>query len=92
MSTEFAEHANTTLAIAEDDQVLAEQTGFHRGAVGRYFLRQASRDPMAPHELAHRGIAFDAAQQIIFFRRHGFSSFWPQGGFRKAEPVCILDI
>ena len=33
--------------------------------------RQARRDPVAAHDLPHRRVALDAAEQIVFFRRHG---------------------
>ena len=36
-----------------------------------HFLRQAGRNPMAAHDLAHRGVALDTTQQIVFFRCHG---------------------
>jgi hypothetical protein len=69
--TIFVEHAEAAVAVAEHDQVLAEQSYAHRGSVRLdHFLGQAGRYPMPPHELAHRRIAFDTAQEIVFFRRH----------------------
>jgi hypothetical protein len=37
---------------------------------------------VAAHDLTHRRIAFDAAQQVVFFGRHGSSReafFWYEG-------------
>ena len=67
----FVEHAEAALAVAEHDEILAEQPHLDRRAVGlRHFLRQAGRNPVAAHDLAHRRVAFDAAQQIVFFGGH----------------------
>ena len=39
----------------------------HRRAVGfGHLLDEARGNPVAPHDLAHRAIALDAAQQVIF--------------------------
>ena len=71
MRAVFVEHADAALAVAEHDEILAEQAHLDRRAVGLgHFLRQAGRDPVAAHDLAHRRVAFDAAQQVVFLRRH----------------------
>jgi hypothetical protein len=31
---------------------------------------------VAAHDLPHRGAAFDAAQEVVFFGRHRVSSIW----------------
>ena len=71
MGAIFIEDADAALAVAENDEVLAEQPHLDRRAVGLGdFLGQARRDPVAAHDLAHRRIAFDAAQQFVFFGGH----------------------
>ena len=70
MRTVFADHPQPTVAVAERDQVFAEQADAHRIAIAfRDFLGQARRQPVAAHDLSHRGIAFHPAQQVIVFRR-----------------------
>ncbi len=59
-------HAEPALAVAEGDQIFAEQPNAHRRAVRlRDFLRHARGKPMLTHQRAHRRIAFDAAQQVV---------------------------
>jgi hypothetical protein len=43
---------------------------------------------MAPHQLAHRRIAFDAAQQIVFFRRH-HREFLQRPGARLSGSIIL---
>jgi hypothetical protein len=67
----LVEHADAPLAVAEHHEILAEQAHLDRCAIRfGHFLGQARRDPVAAHDLAHRRVAFDAAQQIVFLRRH----------------------
>ena len=67
----FVEHAEAALAVAEHHEILAEQAHLDRRAVGLgHLLGQAGRDPVAAHDLAHRRVALDAAQQIVFLRGH----------------------
>ena len=71
MRAVFVEHAEPALGVAEHHEALAEQLDAHRRAVGFGDLfGEAGRDPVAAHDLAHRRVAFDAAQQIVFFRGH----------------------
>ena len=71
MRAVFVEHAEPALRVAEHHEALAEQLDAHRRAVGLGDLfGQARRDPVAAHDLAHRRVALDAAQQIVFFRGH----------------------
>ena len=66
MQAVFVEHAEPALGVAEDDEVFAQQPGAHRRAVGLgHLLRQAGRQPVPAHELAHRRAAFDAAEKIV---------------------------
>ena len=75
MRAVFVEHAEPALGVAEHHEVLAEQAHAQRRAVGRGdFLREARRDPVAAHDLPHRRVAFDAAEEIVFFGRHGVVS------------------
>jgi hypothetical protein len=68
----FVEDAEPAFRVAEHHEVLAEQAHAQRRAVGfGDFLGQARRDPVAAHDLAHRGIAHHTAQEIVFFRSHG---------------------
>ena len=74
MRAVFVKHAEPAFGIAENHEVLAEQLYAQRLAVWlRNFLRKASCDPVTAHDLPHRRMALDAAQQIVFFRRHGSS-------------------
>ena len=67
----FVEHADAAFGVAENDEVLAEQTDLDRRAVRmRHFLGQAGGDPVPAHDLAHRRVALDAAQQVVFLWRH----------------------
>src|SRR4029077_18544359 len=67
----FVEHADASFRVAEHDEILAEQPyALGRTVRLRDFLRQAGRDPVAAHDLAHRGIALDPAEQIVFFWSH----------------------
>ena len=72
----FVEHADAALAVAKHHEILAQEAHLDRRAVGLGdLLRQAGRDPVAPHDLAHRRIAFDAAQQVVFLGgQHGGAS------------------
>jgi len=65
----FAHHAEPAVAVAESYEILAEQTYAHRCSVAfRNFLRQAGRQPVPPHDLSHRRVAFDATEQVVVFR------------------------
>ncbi len=64
----FGEHAEPSLGIAEDDEVFAQHARADGRTIGRGDLfRQAGRQPMAAHDLAHRRSAFDAGEQIVVF-------------------------
>src|SRR5580700_9867361 len=55
MWTIFAEELDPAVAVTERDEVLAQQPDAHRRAIGLGDLaHQESRDPIAPHRLAHR--------------------------------------
>src|SRR6185295_15460525 len=71
VGAELAQHAHAPVAVAEDDQVLSQQPRAHRGAVTlRDFLRHARGQPVPSHELAHRAVALDPAQQLVLVRAH----------------------
>ena len=76
MRAKLIENADATFRVAEDNEIFAKQANFQRIAIGLgHFFNQAGRQPMAAHDLAHRRIALDTAQEIIFlFREHGGSS------------------
>ncbi len=76
MRAQFVEHADAALAVAKDDEVLAEQAHPHRRAIGfGDFLGQAGRDPVAAHDLPHRRRSFDAAQQVVFLGCHAIAPY-----------------
>ena len=62
MRAQFVEHAEPALAVAEHDQVLAEQAHPQRRAIGfGHLLGEAGGDPVPAHDLAHRRRPFDTA-------------------------------
>jgi hypothetical protein len=68
MRTVVVEDAETAFTVSKHHEILAEQTDAERCAAGfSHVLGQAGRHPMAPHDLTHGGIAFDAAEQFVFF-------------------------
>ncbi len=67
----LVEDADTAFAVAEHHKILAQQAHLHRRAVRlSRFLGQAGCNPVAAHDPAHRGVARDAAQQVVFLWRH----------------------
>ena len=82
MRTIFVQNPEPTLAVAEHDQILAQQSHFQWRAVRLgHFLDQAGRHPVAAHDLTHRRIALDAAQQVIFLCSH----------HRPASQACLRE-
>ena len=75
----FVEHAEPAVAVAEHDQILTQQPHFLRRAIRfRDFFAHAGGDPVAPHQSAHGGIAFDATQNFVFLAgEHGVLSEMP---------------
>ncbi|MCR5872716.1 hypothetical protein LRS10_00020 [Phenylobacterium sp. J426] len=69
--TAFVEDADHALGVAEGDQVDAEQAALHRRAVGDQLFRHADGQPVLAHDPAHRGVAFDAAEEVVVGRSHG---------------------
>jgi hypothetical protein len=66
--TVFAQQTDLTLGITEGDQVFAQKSHAHgRTVPRRNFFRQKCRNPIAPHQLSHRGARADARQNFIFF-------------------------
>ena len=74
----LAQYAEPAVGVAEHHQVLAQQPDLDRLAVGlRDLFGHAGGNPMPPHQLAHRGVALDAAQQVVVLGRdHRVSSGW----------------
>jgi hypothetical protein len=63
----LVEDAEAARRIAEDDEVLTEQARVHRRAVALLDLfGEAHGHPMAPEDPSHRGVALDAAEQVVF--------------------------
>ena len=75
--TILVQHADAAVAVAKHHQVLAQDARLDRRAVRfRHLLAQRHRDPVPAHQLAHRGRAFDPAQQVVFvFGQHGVLTF-----------------
>ena len=71
MHAAFVQHAQPPLGVAEDDEVDAQQAGADGRAVGLGDLfGEAGRQPVLAHDLAHRRLAFDAAEQFVVFPGH----------------------
>ena len=70
----FVQHADAALGVAKHHHILAQQAGAARRAVALGdFLAHAHGHPVAAHHFAHRGIAFDAAEEVSLLRSHGLS-------------------
>ena len=71
-----ADHAQPPIAGAKCDQVLTEQP-HHDGCAVAFgdFLGEAGGQPVAAHDLPHRGIVFHATQEVVLFgcEHHGSS-------------------
>ena len=62
-------HTDTAQGVSEHHQIFAQNSGLDGRAIGlRNFFHQADGQPLTAHELTHRRIALDAAQQFIVFR------------------------
>src|SRR5487761_2029198 len=65
--TRFTEKAELSVAVAERNELLAEELNPHRRAVGPGNLfRQKRGYPVPPHQVAHRSFTIDTAQQFVF--------------------------
>ena len=75
MRAELAEHADAPVRVAESDKILAEETHANRRSVALdELLGEQRRHPVAPHQRAHRRIALNAAEQLVFLTgQHGRS-------------------
>jgi hypothetical protein len=73
--TGFAEQTELAATVTERDELFAEQLHAHRRAIGLcHLFRQQRRHPVASHQPAHRRIALDPAQKLVFrLRQHGRS-------------------
>ena len=78
MGAELVDERRTALAVAEGQQLLAEDPDAHLGAVGPgNFPRRQDRDPVPAHELAHRGVRADPHQHLSHFLVHLSSPLAP---------------
>src|SRR5947209_5045430 len=69
MRAEFVDQTDPAVAVAERDEILAEQFDADRRTVRLGDLRrQAGGDPISPHRLAHRRPSADAGDQFVFLR------------------------
>ena len=67
MGTIFVDEPDPAGAVAERDEILAQQPDAHRRAIGLGDLaRQQGRNPIPPHRLAHRRPGSDPGQQLVF--------------------------
>src|SRR4029453_12821764 len=88
VQTALAENAQASLGVAEDDEVFAQHARPDGCAAGLgHFLGQAGRQPMAPHDLAHRPVAFDAGEEIVVFPADHFV-LAQQPGYSLASPLA----
>src|SRR6185312_10211779 len=73
---EFVEQTDAALAVAEGDEVFAEQPHPYRCAIGLGNLAgQQRRHPIAPHRLAHRRARTDPGDQFVVLAwQHGLAS------------------
>src|SRR5258708_4202350 len=73
MGAELVHDADAALRIAKRDQPLAEQLYAHRRTVGLGdFPRQQRRNPITPHQRAHRRAGAGEREEIVLLAgRHG---------------------
>ena len=68
--TVFIHHTHPAFRVPEDHQVFAQNSGLDGRAIGlRHFFHQTNGNPLTAHELPHGRLAFNAAQQVVFFGR-----------------------
>ena len=68
MRTMPVQNPQPTVAVPKGDIFPTQDAQPHRRAIWLCnFFRHANRNPMAAHQLSHRGVIFDPTQQIIFF-------------------------
>jgi len=68
MRAELLDQADAALGVAERDQVLAEQAGARRRAVGFGDLAREQRgDPIPAHGVAHRGALSHPGDKFVLF-------------------------
>ena len=63
------EDADAALAVAEGDQLLAQELDAHRRGVGLQLPRQAGRHPVFAHQLARRRARPDPGQDVVVLHR-----------------------
>src|SRR5579862_3025461 len=96
MGTALVDEADAAIGVTECDEVLAEELHAHRCAVGLGDLaREQRRDPIAPHQRAHRRARPGPRQALILFPRQHRShplTFCPRKmrlGFGRVNEVFI---
>ena len=75
MRAVLVQHAEFSVAVAEDHQVFAHQARLDRRAVplGDFF-RKTDRQPVATHDAAHRRGTLDAAEKLVLFPGQHFAA------------------
>ena len=75
MRAVLVQHAQAAGGVAEGHELFTEQPHAHRRAVAlRDFFREASGNPVAAHQAAHRRIALDPAEEVVVLgSEHGSS-------------------
>ena len=63
----MVDQAEPAFAVAERDQVLAEQAHALRLAVDGQVGGRQERDPVQPHQIAHRRAGADADEGFVVF-------------------------
>ena len=57
--------ADPAVGVAEGDELLAQEHEPHRLAVRLEFRRKAGRNPVFPHQVAHRRAGADMGQKLV---------------------------
>ena len=70
MGTAMIHHPDPARRVAERDQLLAEEENAHRRPVGFELSGTRRRDPVLPHQLAHRR-ARPGADDVLIWIGHG---------------------
>ena len=66
MGAELVEQPHAAARVAERDEVLAEETDAHGGAIGlRQLPREQRGHPVAAHRGAHRRPGSDAGEKLV---------------------------
>src|SRR5947207_6777022 len=75
MRAVLVQHAEFSVAVAEDHEVFAHQARLDRRAIPLGdFVRKTDRQPVATHDAAHRRGTLDAAEKLVLFPGQHFAA------------------